>query len=52
MKVKEIPVVCVIMKSHQNKAEKPTTKQSMKVLDINVMAAIIKQNGKTHLNVL
>ena len=46
MKVKEIPVVCVI------KAEKPTTKQSMKVLDINVMAAIIKQNGKTHLNVL
>ena len=40
MKVKEIPVVCVIMKSHQNKAEKPTTKQSMKVLDFNVMAAI------------
>ena len=34
MKVKEIPVVCVI------KAEKPTTKQSMKVLDFNVMAAI------------
>ena len=36
----------MIMHSHQNKAEKPTMKQSIKVLNIKVMAAIIKQDGK------
>ena len=37
----------MIMNSHQNKAEKPTMKQSMKALNINVMAAIIKQDEKS-----
>ena len=39
----------VIMNSHQNKAEKPTIKQSMKVLNINVMAAIINAKKRTDL---
>ena len=47
MKVHEISVISVLMKSHQNKAEKPTMKQSIKVLNIKVMADIIKQDGKT-----
>ena len=46
MKVHEIPVIRVLIKSYQNKAEKPTMKQSIKVLNIKVMAAIIKQDGK------
>ena len=45
MKVHEIPVIRVLIKSYQNKAEKPTIKQSIKVLNIRVMAAIIKQDG-------
>ena len=47
MKVHEIPVIRVLIKSYQNKAEKPTMKQSIKVLNIKVMTAIIKQDGKT-----
>ena len=43
-------VMSVVMNSHQNKAEKPTIKQSMKVLNINVIAAIIKQDWKSHKN--
>ena len=43
MKVHEIPAIRVMIKSYQNKAEK----QSIKVLNIKVMTAIIKQDGKT-----
>ena len=48
LKVKDIPVISAIIKSYQNKVWKPTKKQSMKVLNINVMVAIIKQDGKSH----
>ena len=46
MKVHEIPAIRVLIKSYQNKAEKPTMKQSIQMLNIKVMAAIIKQDGK------
>ena len=39
MKVQDIPVISAIMKSHQNKVEKPTKKQLIKVLNIDVMVA-------------
>ena len=49
MKIKGIPVISAIKRSHHSQIDKPIKKASMKVQNIHVMSAIIKQDGKKHL---
>jgi len=49
MKIKVIPVISAIKKSHHNQVFKPMKKQSMKVQSIHVMNAIMKQDGMSSL---
>ena len=49
MKIKVIPVISTIKKSHHNQVFKPMKKQSMKVQSIHVMNAIMKQDGMSSL---
>ena len=45
--MQDISVNSAIMKSHLNKVYTPIKKQFIKVLNIDVMLAIIKQDGKS-----
>ena len=45
LKIKVVPVISAIKKSHHNQVFKPMKKQSMKVQSIHVINAIMKQDG-------
>ena len=49
MKIKVIPVISAIKNSHHNQVFKPMKKQFLKVQSIDVMNAIVKQDGMSSL---
>ena len=49
LKIKVVPVISAIKKSHHNQVFKPMKKQSMKVQSIQMMNTIMKQDGMSSL---